>query len=73
MNTKISKIIFALLIIISSCSEKKDSLIYLDAKEPIEKRIKDLMNRMSLEEKVSQMNQFVGLGVEMAGFVHSHD
>ncbi|MDG1397043.1 MAG: glycoside hydrolase family 3 N-terminal domain-containing protein [Polaribacter sp.] len=67
MNTKISKIIFALLILISSCSEKKDSLIYLDAKEPIEKRIKDLMNRMSLEEKVSQMNQFVGLDHMRAG------
>jgi beta-glucosidase len=35
--------------------------LYLDASQPVEKRVKDLMSRMTLEEKVYQMNQFVGL------------
>lgn len=35
--------------------------VYLDASEPVEKRVDDLMSRMTLEDKVSQMNQFVGL------------
>ena len=38
-----------------------DTLVYLNSKEPVEKRVKDLMKRMTLEEKVFQMNQFVGL------------
>ncbi|MDR3217945.1 MAG: glycoside hydrolase family 3 C-terminal domain-containing protein [Dysgonamonadaceae bacterium] len=33
----------------------------MDKKQPIEKRVEDLLNRMTLEEKVGQMNQFVGL------------
>lgn len=35
--------------------------LYMDAKQPVEKRVKDLMKRMTLEEKVAQMSQFVGL------------
>ncbi|MDR0865487.1 MAG: glycoside hydrolase family 3 protein, partial [Candidatus Symbiothrix sp.] len=34
---------------------------YLDKTQPIEKRVEDLLSRMTLEEKVGQMNQFVGL------------
>lgn len=30
--------------------------VYLDPKEPLEKRIEDLMNRMTLKEKVGQLN-----------------
>ena len=35
--------------------------LYLDANQPVELRLNDLMSRMTLEEKVYQMNQFVGL------------
>lgn len=65
----ISKIGFSLLFIILSCNnkEQKDNLLYLNAEEPVEKRIDDLMKRMSLEDKVSQMNQFVGLEHMRAG------
>ena len=48
-------------------SNKLESLIYLDPSAPIENRINDLMGRMTLEEKVSQMNQFVGLDHMRAG------
>jgi beta-glucosidase len=35
--------------------------IYLDPSKSVEARVADLMNRMTLEDKVYQMNQFVGL------------
>ena len=35
--------------------------LYKNTKAPIEKRVEDLLGRMTLEEKVGQMNQFVGL------------
>ena len=34
--------------------------IYKDAKQPVEKRVEDLMSRMTLEEKIAQMTQYVG-------------
>lgn len=46
----------------NSTENKSDSSpLYLNPSQPIEKRIDDLMSRMSLEDKVYQMNQFVGL------------
>ncbi len=41
-------------------NESKDP-VYLNPKAKIENRVKDLMKRMTLEEKVSQMCQYVGL------------
>ncbi|HRD82006.1 MAG TPA: glycoside hydrolase family 3 protein, partial [Saprospiraceae bacterium] len=35
--------------------------LYLNPSAPVEKRVKDLMSRMTLEEKVAQMCQYVGL------------
>ncbi|MDR1222552.1 MAG: glycoside hydrolase family 3 protein [Tannerella sp.] len=35
--------------------------LYKDSSQPVEKRVKDLLQRMTLEEKIAQMNQFVGL------------
>lgn len=35
--------------------------IYKDPKVPIEQRVEDLLGRMTLEEKVGQMNQLVGI------------
>lgn len=37
---------------------KAENPLYKDAKQPIEKRIEDLLARMTLEEKVMQLNQF---------------
>lgn len=34
---------------------------YRDASAPVEKRVDDLLSRMTLEEKVGQMNQFCGI------------
>lgn len=34
----------------------KDNCIYLDSKAPISKRVEDLMKRMTLQEKVAQLN-----------------
>lgn len=35
--------------------------VYKDASAPVGRRVDDLLGRMTLEEKVGQMNQFVGL------------
>ena len=45
----------------SSGLKSDSSPLYLDPSQPTEKRIADLMGRMTLEDKVYQMNQFVGL------------
>lgn len=45
---------------LSACTERREPL-YKDASAPVEKRVEDLLSRMTLEEKVGQMNQFVGL------------
>ena len=63
----ISIILSLLFVIFISCTGKSQSIkkknyhIYLDASQPVEKRVEDLMSRMTLEDKVYQMNQFVGL------------
>lgn len=44
-----------------SCGTGSDTPIYKDASQPVEKRVEDLLSRMTLEEKAGQMNQFVGL------------
>ena len=38
--------------------DKKGGALYKDAKAPIEKRVDDLLSRMTLEEKVMQLNQY---------------
>ena len=44
-----------------SCSQNEQKVLYLDSTQPVVKRVNDLLKRMTLEEKVGQMNQFVGL------------
>ena len=44
-----------------SASVNADGVLYQDSAQPIEKRVEDLMSRMTLEEKVGQMCQWVGL------------
>lgn len=41
-----------------SSKDKKSIPLYKDAKAPIEKRIEDLISRMTMEEKVFQLNQY---------------
>ena len=41
-----------------SAKDKKSIPLYKDAKAPIEKRIDDLISRMTLEEKILQLNQY---------------
>lgn len=40
---------------------EKEKPLYKEASAPVEKRVEDLIARMTLEEKVGQMNQFVGV------------
>ena len=49
------------LMVAFGCSSEKDP-IYKDASADIEARVNDLVNRMTLEEKILQLNQYV-LGV----------
>ena len=43
------------------CYDTIENPDYLNMSVPVDKRIKDLMSRMSLYEKACQMNQFVGI------------
>ena len=49
------------LILTSSFSNGNKKEVYKDASAPVKDRVEDLLKRMTLEEKVGQMNQFVGI------------
>ena len=48
------------LFVFISC-ENNNELKYLNKELSVDERLDDLMKRMTLEEKVAQMTQFVGL------------
>lgn len=53
-------ILFVLLVLLmAGCSEDKN--LYKDSSQPIDKRVENLLAQMTLEEKVGQMSQYVGL------------
>lgn len=52
----------SLLIMNSAAYSQKTKEIYLDPKQPVDNRVKDLMSKMTLEEKVAQLCQYVGPG-----------
>ncbi len=60
MKNHIFKLLF-LPILFISCDDTIENPDYLNISLPVEKRIEDLMGRMSLYEKACQMNQFVGI------------
>ena len=48
------------LFLLTACNNKSES-IYLDSNYSDQERVEDLLTRMTLEEKVAQMCQYVGL------------
>ena len=60
MKFKILTILSVSTLMAASCTVDRLPL-YKDASAPVEKRVEDLLRRMTLEEKVGQMNQYVGL------------
>lgn len=42
-------------------AQKNHQPLYLDKQKPVSERVADLLQRMTLEEKIAQMNQYVGL------------
>lgn len=44
---------------VTDLSDAEENIIYKDAAEPVEKRVADLLSRMTLEEKIYQLNQYV--------------
>jgi len=57
------KLTFISCLLLSGClagamAADKKQPIYKDAKAPIEERVNDLVSRMTLEEKVQQLNQY---------------
>ncbi|MFT3751553.1 MAG: beta-glucosidase BglX [Paludibacter sp.] len=55
---KLSLVTLSLFITCAGFSQKAKIPVYKDATAPIEKRINDLVSRMTLEEKVFQLNQY---------------
>ena len=53
-------------------SVRSQKPVYKDAGQPVETRVKDLLNRMTLHEKVLQLNQYTFgenvWGIERSGF-----
>lgn len=67
----ITAVLSTLMIVESACNNKKND--YTDASAPIEKRVEDLMERMTLEEKVGQMCQWVGIYPTHIGLASTFD
>jgi beta-glucosidase len=52
-KTTLSVIVLTLIMNVFSFGQQP---IYLDSKQPIEKRVDDLLSRMTLKEKIGQLN-----------------
>src|SRR5215510_560578 len=49
-------VVVLMILPVSVHTQRPDTPVYLDPKQPIEVRVEDLMNRMTLKEKVGQLN-----------------
>jgi len=65
MNPQSAVMILAAALSIPAAAQDKP--LYLDARQPVEKRVEDLLRRMTLEEKVGQMNMPCVYRAEMGG------
>jgi beta-glucosidase len=61
MNRLILNFIIVSLIICTNIVAQKNVPVYLNPKASVEERVNDLLSRMTIEEKIGQMNQFVGI------------
>ncbi|MDP1614469.1 MAG: hypothetical protein Q8L68_01590, partial [Methylococcales bacterium] len=61
-ETNLTKLgLLALLLCFFLAANAQQKPLYLDAKQPVSVRVKDLMRRMTLDQKIAQMCQYVGL------------
>jgi len=50
-------IVLAASLLILSCDQNSNKLLYKDPDQPVEVRVQDLLSRMTLEEKIAQMSE----------------
>lgn len=58
---RLALIIGTLLSVTTVCAKSDKTPLYKNSSFPVEQRVEDLLSRMSLEEKVGQMCQYVGI------------
>lgn len=61
MNKILATALITLTSITMTAKDNTKHPLYKDPKAPIEQRVEDLLSRMTIEEKVGQMNQLVGI------------
>ena len=61
MKKTIATALITLTTITMTAKDNTKRPIYKDPKATIEQRVEDLLSRMTIEEKVGQMNQLVGI------------
>ena len=51
-------ILYTLILLLMSCrsTQEVDTSVYMDAKQPVDKRVEALLAQMTLEEKIGQMD-----------------
>jgi beta-glucosidase len=57
VNLKAILFTITMVFLTTACSDSEDQLRYLDPSIPIDERVEDLLSRMTIEEKIGQMNQ----------------
>jgi len=56
LKKPLTLLVIAVFLVIPAGLYTQSSPIYLDPQQPIERRVEDLLSRMTLEEKVGQLN-----------------